>query len=73
VHGPENMTVRLGTEWTAFRGISNLRRSPPTAELPSCEMTKKTFLWQINREGQSFEIIIDFSFGLKEIRSMKGH
>jgi hypothetical protein len=66
-HGSEKMAVRLGVEWAALGGRSNLRLSLPHAELPLCDITKTTLLWQINREGRSFDIILAFTFGLEGI------
>jgi hypothetical protein len=36
-------------------------------------MTKRALHWQINREEQSFDITLDFRFGLEEIRGSNWH
>jgi hypothetical protein len=71
-HGSENMTLRLGTEYAASWVISNLCLSPPSAELPPCEMTKKTLHCDLQREGQSFDRILDIRLVWREFASLIG-
>jgi hypothetical protein len=72
-HGSKDMTVRLGTEYAAFWTTSNLCLSLSFAELTPSQMREKTLHWQINRDGQVFDIILDFRFDLEGIRGTIWH